>query len=253
MAATRAFTILALVASLMSPVRAEDMDSCGEASYFPSEYTCYDNSTLCPITFNLPTVPCEGAGGCYASEMFSCKDGELETLPEATGPFTLTAHGMRPAYQNLTVKACGNYLAIGANARECTSCAGAGPDVQCESYRNNTVLLPNGKMSVDVPGGQYWYVDPNNGLLQYTADGNSTAIKWAGHNVTVYEDGFFVYDSMPHYWLACLRTLPGGVPGTGRTYRIYASTFSNLESGDCEPIRLATKSVDKTEGAYKYL
>ena len=146
MAAARAFTILALVASLMSPVRAEDMDSCGEASYFPSEYTCYDNSTLCPITFNLPTVPCEGTGGCYASEMFSCKDGELETLPEATGPFTLTAHGTRPAYQNLTVKACGNYLAIGANARECTSCAGAGPDVQCETYRNNTVLLPNGKM-----------------------------------------------------------------------------------------------------------
>jgi hypothetical protein len=57
---------------------------------------------------------------------------------------------------------------------------------------------------------------------------------------------------MPHYWLACLRTLPGGVPGTGRDWRIYAPTPGNLEKEDCEQIRLASTSVDRKQGAYKY-
>lgn len=149
MAATRTLklAILALAAGAVSHVRAEDMETCGDASYFPSEYNCYDDSALCPIMYNLPTLPCNGStAGCYAGEMFSCEDGNLKTLPEATDPFTLTAHGTRPMYENLEVKACAGYLAVGANARECTSCKDAGPDVDCDSYGRDAVLLPNGEM-----------------------------------------------------------------------------------------------------------
>lgn len=129
----------------------EALQTCGAARYFASEYSCFGNRTLCPVMYNLPTVPCAtGAvdgGSCYAPEMFSCAPGgKLETLPAASTPFTLTAHGTRATYRNLTVKACGGFLAIGANARQCTSCAGAGPGVQCAAYGNKAVLLPSGEM-----------------------------------------------------------------------------------------------------------
>jgi len=145
----RELVVLAL-AGLASPARAqaqsEALQTCGAARYFASEYSCFGNQTLCPVMYNLPSIPCAGAGGCYAPQMFSCAGGRLETLPAASTPFTLTAHGTRPTYQNLTVKACGGFLAIGANARQCTSCTGAGPGVQCASYGNKAVLLPSGEM-----------------------------------------------------------------------------------------------------------
>jgi hypothetical protein len=115
-------------------------------------------------------------------------------------------------------------------------------------------------------------VNPRDGALQFTDAGNSTGPEreFAGQNVTgersyrpvlritmltpepVYQNGFFVYDGMPHYWLACLRTLPGGVPGTGRAFRIFAPTPGNLEKGNCEQIRLATTAVPRSQGAFKY-
>jgi hypothetical protein len=135
----------AFFAGLQGLASAEDTKPCGTASYFPSEYTCYNNATLCPIMYSLPSYPC-GSNGCYVKEQFSCEAGQLKGLPKATTPFTLTAHGTRATYQNLTVKACGNFLAIGANARQCTTCNGAGPGVKCNEYENKAVLLPNGDM-----------------------------------------------------------------------------------------------------------
>jgi hypothetical protein len=150
--AARAFAVLALAAILVStPTAAEEMKTCGSASYFPLEYTCYNNSALCPISFTRPSVSC-GAAGCYAPEQFSCEDGTtLKTLPDATSPFTLTAFGNRPGFGNMTVKACGNYLAIGANARECAACSSSaaakpGVNIRCSEYGNRTVLLPGGQM-----------------------------------------------------------------------------------------------------------
>jgi len=89
--------------------------------------------------------------------------------------------------------------------------------------------------------------------LQYVT-GNETAERaFAGHNVTVYQNGFFSPRDTgnAHYWLACLRLLPGGVPGTGRTWRLYAPTAQNLEK-DCEQVRLAATAVDRKQGAYKF-
>ena len=69
----------------------------------------------------------------------------------------------------------------------------------------------------------------------------------------VYRDGLFSYDGSPHYWLACLRTLPGGNPGTARTYRIYIASYENMERLDCEQVRLIIVGVgDREEGAFKY-
>ncbi|KAK0702163.1 hypothetical protein B0H67DRAFT_558480 [Lasiosphaeris hirsuta] len=257
----RPLAAFALAASLLVTSNAEDTATCGAATYFPSEYSCYNDTALCPTAYSLPTVPCSGSGGCYAPQSLSCNGGILRTLPKASSPFTLTAFGTREPYRNVSVKACGNYLAIGANARECTSCTGVGPGVQCSSYKGRTVLLPDGSMAADVPGGQYWYVDPRDGVLQFTKAANSTSTaqaleipgrEFAGQRVTVYENGFFEYDSSSHYWLACLRTLPGGTIGTGRSWRIYSPSPSNLEFKECEKIKLVATAVDRKQGAYRY-
>lgn len=47
--------------------------------------------------------------------------------------------------------------------------------------------------------------------------------------IQVSENGFFDFDSSSHYWFACLRTLPGGTVGTGRSWRLYSSSASNVE------------------------
>jgi hypothetical protein len=138
-------TIAALaLAAIVPHALAEDLQPCGEARYFPSEYTCYNNATLCPTVFGLPNFPCNGA--CYYKEMYQCTSEKLRLLPEATGLFGLVAHSNNPYLNGQQVKACGNYLAVGAGARECTTCRGAGPDVACASYQNKTVLLTTGEM-----------------------------------------------------------------------------------------------------------
>jgi len=142
----RAIAIVAVALSLLGFAATEDTASCGSAEYFPSEYNCYNNSALCPVTFSLPTKPCSGSGGCYSPYSHSCDAGTLKSLPKATSAFTLTAHGTRPTYRNMSVKACGGFLAVGANARECTSCRDAPAGVNCKSYGGRTVFLPDGKM-----------------------------------------------------------------------------------------------------------
>jgi hypothetical protein len=46
--------------------------------------------------------------------------------------------------------------------------------------------------------------------------------------------------------------MPGGVAGTGRTWRIYSSSPMNVEGLDCEKIKLVAKAVDRKQGAYEY-
>ncbi|KAK4664065.1 uncharacterized protein QC763_500245 [Podospora pseudopauciseta] len=262
MAVKRIVAVLALATSfLATSVLGEEQAKCGQASYYPSEYACYDNKTLCPITFSLPTKPC--GGGCYSPEQYSCEDETIKDLPEATSPFTLTFSGVRKTFQNLNVKACGRYLAVGANARECHACTAAG-GTNCGTYQNSTVLLPGGQMASDVPGHQYWYINPTDGILRYTEALAGNASLWnatipgkefAGQNVKVYENGLFTWtreDATTHWWMACLVTLPGGAVGTARSWRIYAPTYVNMERGDCELGRIFSKAVDRKAGVYKY-
>lgn len=156
-------TILAVLAFatssslFFSPAFAqEERSRCGAASYHPNEYTCYGNTTLCPTVFGLPTKPCGDSGGCYSPGHHSCgEDGTLHDLPNASSPFTLAAWGVRKAYQNQTVRACGGYLAFGANARSCHACTAAG-GTNCASYKNSTVFLPDGRMV----SGLTFYLSP---------------------------------------------------------------------------------------------
>ncbi|KAK1835012.1 hypothetical protein QBC39DRAFT_379392 [Podospora conica] len=264
---------------------------CGAASYLASEYVCYNNRTLCPIINSLPLSHCPPAGGCYAPQQFSCDaaTGELRTLPVAAGDraFTLTAWGTRTAYRGKEVNACGGYLAIGANARVCTGCPKGVEGVDCDKYGRQTVLRADGRMAVDVPGGQYWYIHPSDGALMYTdvlpprtpapvvVPGNGTAGIWPNATttavpeeewvderpqkqwsdrggITTYENGFFVADGQPHYFKACLRTHAGGGVGTGRAWRIYATSNWVALDADCEPIKLVAAMVDAKMGAYEY-
>ena len=69
----------------------------------------------------------------------------------------------------------------------------------------------------------------------------------------VYEEGFFSYGGTRHYWLACLRRLPGGTVGTTRSYRIHAPTPENIDNDDCEQVKLVANGVaDRKQRAYKY-
>ncbi|KAK3314342.1 hypothetical protein B0H66DRAFT_607568 [Apodospora peruviana] len=255
-------TLVPLLLSLsLSPLlvtvngQAQGLSYCGDAPYFPSEYTCYDGAKLCPISYGIPTLPCAADGACYHAGMYECGRNGLQLLPEASAPFTLTVQGALPRLQNQAVRACGNYLAFGAGARECTFCVNAPPQYDCKTYANHTVFLGNGEMAADVPGSQYWFVSPTDGVLKFTEGGkanNASEISLAGKGVTVYQNGFFTYDGSP-FWVGCLRTLPGGTVGTTRSYRIYAPTPENLAKTNCDQIKLVASAVaSRKEGTYLY-
>ena len=139
--ATRILPAILFLTTTLSGVLAEDLQLCGDAQYYPGEYTCFDDSTLCPILFGLPNKPCNG--GCYAPEMYQCDSGKLNLLPEADGPFKLVSQSGVSRVDDWEVRACGNYFAIGTGARECNSCA---EGAACDEYGNETVLLANGEM-----------------------------------------------------------------------------------------------------------
>lgn len=143
------FASISLVALSAAPFLAAGDDSglisCGGAGYYPSEYTCYDGSTLCPVLFGQPTLPCGGA--CYSPDMYACKDGShLTLLSEQSGPFALVAQSSNPELNGQTVHACNHMFGIGDDARTCVYCYNAPPLYVCNEYENNTVLRPDGRM-----------------------------------------------------------------------------------------------------------
>ncbi|KAK4033617.1 hypothetical protein C8A01DRAFT_19459 [Parachaetomium inaequale] len=231
--------------------QSEQLQFCGSAPYYASEYTCYDNNTLCPRLYGQPTLPCSGS--CYSPDMYQCRDdGQLQLLPVhgASGSaFRLEAHSSNPALNKRLAEVCNLQFNVGADAETCVYCYDAPPRFVCSSYQNETVLLPSGAMSVDVPGSQYWFVDPTTGRLRTTAAGKGGAggegREHAGEGVTIYEEGYFSYDGWS-YWLACKE------PGGRGLYRIFAPT-GNSDQNDCERIKLvAVPSTEPKEGAYSY-
>ncbi|KAK1750367.1 hypothetical protein QBC47DRAFT_438686 [Echria macrotheca] len=251
MALRLGLAFLALAAGVLAQ---EGEQLCGGAPYWSSDYTCYDDSVLCPVSYGIPTFPCGGA--CYHREMYRCVAGtSLRLLPRAAGSFGLTVQGTVSYAHSQEVRACGGYLAFGAGARECTSCVPELAPKNCAAYQNKTVLQTDGKMGSDLPGHQYWYLNTTDGALMYTLGGEANGpdeIATAGKGVTIYQDGFFSYNGLP-YWLACLRTLPGGTVGTGRAYRIYAPTPDNLAKTGCDQIKLVSYGVQFIDqGAFKY-
>lgn len=305
------FLLAALSIGAATVAVAEDLEWCGNARYFPSEYTCFDDSFMCPVSFGLPSLPCNG--GCFADQMYRCDDGALNLRGPQKAPFVLKTASASAHVDGLVIRACGGYLAIGAGARECHGCQDS-DGVDCEEYGNQVVLLPNGEMvsgngKVDEranenQGGKdglecevltatrLWMLRaarsgtsapatelcPTPGrrtrlprakalvereflvshsprsLLKLLRSLESGAVAACGLTTfcfTVFEDGFFAPKSHP-YWLSCLRTLPGGTPGTTRSYRLYSPNAPGVADLKCDQVKLVASSADKKDGAFQW-
>ncbi|KAK4207072.1 hypothetical protein QBC37DRAFT_434034 [Rhypophila decipiens] len=239
--------VAVLAASLAAAQAGESIEMCGSAPYYPSEYTCYGDETpmLCPHVYGRPTYPCSGA--CYSPSMYQCCSGQLHLLPAQTGAFRLEVHSLDEQLHGRIAEVCNLQFHVGDEAETCVYCFNAPPQYVCSTYQNETVLLPSGSMSVDVPGGQYWYVDPNNGRLRTTAAGKAAGPErqLAGKNVTVYQEGYFSYDGSP-FWLACKES------GRGQLYGIFVPHLLDDHS-NCVTIKLAAvPTTEPKEGAYSY-
>ncbi|KAK4108532.1 carbohydrate-binding module family 52 protein [Canariomyces notabilis] len=228
----------------------EQIQTCGSVPYYPSDYRCYDDHALCPNLDGHPTLPCGGA--CYSPDMYQCsEEGQLSLLPTANAgstPFKLEVHSSNSALNSKPVKVCNLQFQTGADAHTCVYCYNAPPMYVCESYHNETVLLPSGYMSVDVPGGQAWFVEPDTGKLKTTAAGKAggSGREHAGKNVTIYQEGYFSFSGSSH-WLACKE------PGLGQLFSIFAPIGNNTNRGECEKVKLVVVSTtDPKEGAYAY-
>ncbi|KAL1839658.1 hypothetical protein VTJ49DRAFT_1268 [Mycothermus thermophilus] len=234
--------------AIVGPVGAlaEEILFCGSAPYYASQYTCYDSEFLCPILYGQPTLRCGDA--CHSPDLYWC-DGtpQLRQLPimPVGYPYKLLVQSSNPALDGRTVHVSGLQFRAGADAVTTTYCYNAPPLYDCSLYVNQTILLENGSMSVDVPGGQFWYVDPDTGLLRTTAAGKAAGPEryLAGLGVTTYHDGYFWYTGKS-YWLACKE------PGDAEIYNI-AMPITD-DDGGCERIRLVSENTAIFRGAYSY-
>ncbi|KAF8202613.1 carbohydrate binding-domain-containing protein [Mycena galopus ATCC 62051] len=76
MAYLLSIVITALIAS--SIVAGENLLSCGQANYYPSQYTCFDDNFLCPIVNGDRYVRCGPA--CYSAKQYSCATTTLQPI-----------------------------------------------------------------------------------------------------------------------------------------------------------------------------
>ncbi|KAJ7766220.1 carbohydrate binding-domain-containing protein [Mycena metata] len=61
----RSLVLTAIYASIV----AADLESCGSANYDPTQYTCYDNTLLCPIVNGDKYLAC--GNDCYSASQYS--------------------------------------------------------------------------------------------------------------------------------------------------------------------------------------
>ncbi|KAJ7479177.1 carbohydrate binding-domain-containing protein [Mycena latifolia] len=98
---------IVLTAFVASLVAAENLASCGSSNYYPSQYTCFDNSFLCPIIKGDRNIRCGDA--CYSTSLYSCSNNTLEPINK-NGPETLEACGGSMFYPSQYVCLDGNFL-----------------------------------------------------------------------------------------------------------------------------------------------
>jgi hypothetical protein len=147
-------SLLILCAAGLVSGQSEQLEFCGSAPYYASEYTCYDSNTLCPRLYGQPTLPCSGA--CYSPDMYQCCDGQLQLLPthNENSPFKLEVHSANPALNNRVAEVCNLQFNVGEDAETCIYCYNAPPQFVCSEYQNKTVLRSSGAMvliTLDAP------------------------------------------------------------------------------------------------------
>ncbi|KAK3296333.1 carbohydrate binding-domain-containing protein [Chaetomium fimeti] len=226
-----------------------DLETCGQAQYDPTQYVCWDNQFLCPITAGEPLSNC--AGACYSKFMYSCTNNVLALLPATEAPFTLTVDNPALLIHGKPVTAAGRHWSLdGETSSYCPDQVGDA----CPPGDETVIVSIGGRvsMSVMVPGGQQAYLDPfwNMGYTQ----AHSAAIP-AGSisdGFGAYEGGGFVnLNGNGWGWAACPpRASGGGGPG----WNLVARNETNAEKyNDCHPINLKINSLPSgTFGAWQY-
>ncbi|KAJ7822644.1 carbohydrate binding-domain-containing protein [Mycena olivaceomarginata] len=70
--------VAAFVGSVFAALRPECLLACGESNYDPSQYTCFEDGTLCPINNGDRYLRCGDA--CYSTSLYTCSNTTLKPL-----------------------------------------------------------------------------------------------------------------------------------------------------------------------------
>ncbi|KAF7313095.1 hypothetical protein MKEN_00995400 [Mycena kentingensis (nom. inval.)] len=68
--------VSAVLAVASGRIVAQELLTCGSSQYFASEYTCFDDSFLCPVQGRIRYLRCGDA--CYNPNQYTCEDTTLE-------------------------------------------------------------------------------------------------------------------------------------------------------------------------------
>ncbi|KAF7378390.1 hypothetical protein MSAN_00265500 [Mycena sanguinolenta] len=86
----RGFSLL-LTALVSAAVAVHGLQTCGSAQYDPSQYTCFNNSQLCPIVNGDAYQSC-GPNQCYSKKQYTCFNGNF-LCPVTSGGIATQACG----------------------------------------------------------------------------------------------------------------------------------------------------------------
>ncbi|KAF7313101.1 hypothetical protein MKEN_00996000 [Mycena kentingensis (nom. inval.)] len=134
-----AFFLLGSLSVFAAPSRREELLSCGQSNYYPSQYNCFEGDFLCPITNGQNSLRC--GNDCYFVKDYACENGSLSqvsgTDPAADG---LRNCGEARYHPSQYVCLPGNFLCPNANA---------GPMLRCGDacYLTSQYRCTNGQLS----------------------------------------------------------------------------------------------------------
>ncbi|KAK1835162.1 carbohydrate binding-domain-containing protein [Podospora conica] len=241
-----------LVALATATTASVALETCGQAQYDPTQYTCHASTVLCPILAGEPLSLCSGA--CYSSFQYTCTAPPLSALsllppvPQGT-PFSLVvSNPSLPALHGAPVTASGLRLHLGGRtATYCPEVAGAA----CESMGLVTAFVSyNGLLSMNtmVPGGQQAYFGPA-GEIGYTQAHSASMPK--GSRQTGF--GAYLGGGLVDIgggglgWAACPPTQSSGRDGWGLVAR-----GEGVDAKGCTPVNLEVKVLEKGASAWQY-
>ncbi|KAF2835245.1 hypothetical protein M501DRAFT_999278 [Patellaria atrata CBS 101060] len=131
--------------------------------------------------------------------MYSCANKQLSILPAQSGPFTVQALNPNAPFHGWPIEACGRHFVITQHG-PCTYCPENVPRDVCPPG-NETLLYAGSGLSVYVPGGQQYYIEPN-GALGFTQAHSASYPTGSLWGVSAYQEGAFIY--LPSDgWIAC--------------------------------------------------
>jgi len=95
-------TSVILAAVFASIAVGEELVSCGDQPYYPSQYTCFDDQFLCPIISGERYLRC--GADCYSVSEYSCV-GTTLNLRDTEGPEDIETCGSASFYPSKVTRA----------------------------------------------------------------------------------------------------------------------------------------------------